>query len=133
MSNSLITTTGFVASDPIFFDKNTQKNDFASKDFASFRFGSSPRYYDEKSKSWLDGNTTWYDIQTFGSLAKNVVESISKGDPIIVSGLIRTRIWEDQEGRERTNLVIKADSIGHDLVFGQTKFSRNSNEGKTPF
>jgi single-strand DNA-binding protein len=41
------------------------------------------------------GNTNWYTVTAFGQLAKNLRDSIEKGQRVIVSGEINIRDWDN--------------------------------------
>jgi single-strand DNA-binding protein len=49
--------------------------------------------------------------------------SVSKGDRIAVQGKLRVRDWDNGE-RAGTSVEIEADSIGHDLAWGNSAFTR---------
>lgn len=68
---------------------------------------------------------SWYTVITKGLLAKNIYESLTKTDRIIVTGQLRMVDWDNGE-RSGTTAEIDADSIGHDLSYGQSKFTRNN-------
>ena len=89
----------------------------------SFRLASSKRRFDRTKKIWVDGETNWFTINLFRQLAINSASSISKGDRIVVSGRLKVRDWDNGE-RSGTSVEIEADSLGHDLVWGTTQFSR---------
>ena len=89
----------------------------------SFRLASSKRRFDRTKKTWVDGETNWFTINSFRQLAINSASSISKGDRIVVSGRLKVRDWDNGE-RSGTSVEIEADCLGHDLVWGTSKFSR---------
>ncbi len=89
----------------------------------SFRLASSKRRFDKTKKTWVDGETNWFTINSFRQLAINSASSISKGDRIVVSGRIKVRDWDNGE-RSGTSVEIEADCLGHDLVWGTSEFSR---------
>jgi|LakMenE18May10ns_1017289.scaffolds.fasta_scaffold01761_2 single-strand DNA-binding protein len=89
----------------------------------SFRLASSKRRFDRTKKIWVDGETNWFTINSFRQLAINSASSISKGDRVVVSGRLKVRDWDNGE-RSGTSVEIEADSLGHDLVWGTTQFSR---------
>ena len=89
----------------------------------SFRLASSKRRFDRTKKTWVDGETNWFTINSFRQLAINSASSISKGDRIVVSGRLKVRDWDNGE-RSGTSVEIEADCLGHDLVWGTTQFSR---------
>lgn len=89
----------------------------------SFRLASSQRRFDRASSRWVDGDTNWYTVSTFRSLASNSAESIQKGDRVMVNGRLRIRDWENTD-RSGTTVEIEADSLGHDLTFGTASYKR---------
>jgi single-strand DNA-binding protein len=89
----------------------------------SFRLASSKRRFDRTKKTWVDGETNWFTINSFRQLAINSASSISKGDRIVVSGRLKIRDWDNGE-RSGTSVEIEADCLGHDLVWGTSEFSR---------
>lgn len=89
----------------------------------SFRLASSKRRFDRTKKIWVDGETNWFTITSFRQLAINSAGSISKGDRIIVSGRLKVRDWDNGE-RSGTSVEIDAESLGHDLSWGTSEFSR---------
>jgi len=89
----------------------------------SFRLASSERRYDHNQKRWLDGETNWYTITSFKALAVNVHASVNKGDRVIISGNLRIRDW-DNGSSSGTSIEVEADSIGHDLAWGESVFNR---------
>jgi single-strand DNA-binding protein len=58
-------------------------------------------------------------------LAINSASSISKGDRIVVNGKLKVRDWDNGE-RTGTSVEIEADSIGHDMSYGLSEFTRTS-------
>lgn len=89
----------------------------------SFRLACSYRRFDRASMKWVDGETNWFTITSFKQLAINTASSINKGDRITVSGDLRVRDWDNGE-RAGTSVEIEAVSIGHDLNWGNTNFTR---------
>jgi single-strand DNA-binding protein len=84
---------------------------------------SSKRRFDKTKKIWVEGETNWFTITSFRQLAINSAASISKGDRIVVSGRLKIRDWDNGE-RSGTSVEVDAESLGHDLVWGTTEFSR---------
>ena len=89
----------------------------------SFRLASSQRRFDRKENKWVDGETNWYTVTAFRQLAINASTSISKGDRVSVLGKLRVRDWDNGE-RAGTSVEIESDSIGHDLAWGTSEFTR---------
>lgn len=91
---------------------------------ASFRVGSTPRRLNRETGEWENGETNWYSVTCFRQLATNVHAAVRKGDPVVVSGRLRIRPWENQAGQRGTSVEVDADGVGHDLTFGTGSFMR---------
>ncbi|MFM6977429.1 MAG: single-stranded DNA-binding protein [Micrococcales bacterium] len=89
----------------------------------SFRLAASHRRFDRAQNKWVDGETNWYTVTSFRQLAINAAGSISKGDRIMVAGKLRVRDWDNGE-RAGTSVEVEADSLGHDLCWGNAVFTR---------
>ena len=59
---------------------------------ASFRVGSTPRYL--RNGTWVDGQTSWFTVNCWRSLGRNVAESVRRGDAVVVHGRVRVDVWE---------------------------------------
>jgi single-strand DNA-binding protein len=77
-----------------------------------------------RAGEWGDVGTTWYSVECWRALADGVRESISKGDPVVVSGTVHLDEWADDNGVEHSKLIIGASVVGHDLSRGRTRFER---------
>ncbi len=55
--------------------------------------------------------------------ADNVVDSLVRGQPVVVHGRLRGRSYE-VEGQRRTSLEIDAITVGHDLSRGVARFRK---------
>jgi len=92
---------------------------------ASFRLGSTPRQYDRAKGTWVDRPTTWYTVECWRTLAQNVFDSVYRGQPVVVSGRLKTTEWTEEGGETRQRTVLDAFSVGHDLTRGTAKFAKN--------
>jgi len=118
------TITGLVATTP---------RHLITKDglpITSFRLASSNRRFDRASMEWVDGETNWYTITSYRTLAINTIASIGKGDRIVVSGNLRVRDWDNGE-RTGTSVELEASNIGHDLAWGTSAFTRTVHKADT--
>lgn len=91
----------------------------------SFRLASAQRKFDRTKSTWIDAETNWYTISAFRQLAINSATSVSKGDRILVLGKLKIRDWDNGE-RSGTSVEIEAESIGHDLLWGTSDFTRTT-------
>ncbi len=70
------------------------------------------------SESWKDkqtgeqqDRTEWHKIAMFGRLAEIAAEYLRKGSQIYIEGKLRTRKWQDKEGKDRYTTEIVADEM----------------------
>ena len=112
-----ITLTGLVATAP----RHIVTNEGLT--ISSFRLASAQRRFDRGQEKWIDVDTNWYTITAFRQLGVNCAGSISKGDRVLVTGRLKIREWTNGE-RTGTTIDIEAESIGHDLSWGTSVFSR---------
>ena len=70
------------------------------------------------SESWKDkqtgeqqDRTEWHKIAMFGRLAEIAAEYLRKGSQIYVEGKLRTRKWQDKEGKDRYTTEIIASEM----------------------
>lgn len=110
---SEITITGLVATTPRHLV--TQEG----LPITSFRLASSDPT-DENG-----GSTNWFTITSFKSLAVNTAMSVSKGDRVIIAGNLRIRDWDNGE-RAGTSVEVEATTVGHDMSYGSSVFTRTT-------
>ena len=89
----------------------------------SFRLASTERRYDAEKKEWVDAETNFYSVSAFRALARNAYASFQKGERIVVTGKLRIRAW-DNGTKKGIEADIDAESLGHDLRWGTTAFTK---------
>jgi Single-strand binding protein family len=75
----------------------------------------------------------WPDRSRFNpprSVPDTSAESLSKGDRVIVTGRLKARTWETNEGDKRSTVEIEADEIGPSLRWATAKPERATASGK---
>lgn len=115
--NETITITGNVATEP------EHKLTPGGVSITTFRIASGQRRYDRQTGGWVDGPTNWYSVSTFRSLADHAYDSLHKGDRVILTGRLKVREWETSV-RKGTTVEIDAEAIGHDLLWGVSRFEK---------
>lgn len=126
MSES-ITVRGFVAS-----EVRRQDTQFGDE-MATFRLGATERRYNREKQTWEDGETNWYSVSCFRSLAKNVAVSLHKGEKVVVHGRLQIRAWTASDGRTGTLVGIEALTVGHDLMWGIAGYRRITKDTPIPW
>jgi single-strand DNA-binding protein len=118
MRETYVNVSGIVASEP----RTVELAD--NRRVTSFRLASSPRWRDQATNSWVDGPTSWYTVSCWRDTASNVAASVHKKDKVVVYGRLRVRDWTSKDGVQRTTTEISAESLGHDLAYGTSVYSR---------
>jgi single-strand DNA-binding protein len=117
LSKPQLTLTGNLTRDPRTLSEEPAR--------VAFGLAVNPERRDAASEQWVpDGDVQYYDVVCFGSLAANVRESLSKGDPVLVVGGLRRRGWQRTDGTPETTYEIAADAVAPDLRRGTTHFRR---------
>jgi len=117
--DNTITVRGYVTAEPRMWQRTPEQ-----APVATIRVGSTPRKLNRETGEWQDGETSYYSVKCWRKLAENVHGSLRKGDMVIVRGKVFTRSWLDDQQRVRMEVQIEADSVGHDLAFGWSRFNR---------
>jgi single-strand DNA-binding protein len=116
---NVIILRGFVTAEPKFWQSSPTQTPLAE-----IRMGHTPRRLNRTTGEWEDGETSYYSVKCWRRLAVNVKGSLRKGDMILVKGKVVMRTWVDDQQRNRTQMQVEADSVGHDLAFGWSHFNR---------
>ena len=117
MNETLVTVAGNVAAEP------RNRVTAAGVRVCSFRLASTERRYNKELQSWRDGETVYYTVTCWRAMAENAEESVKKGQPMIVHGRLRVSSYE-KDGQTRTSVEIEARSLGHDLTWGVSEFTK---------
>lgn len=118
LGETYVTVQGWVGSDLDFKELGGQTAR------ATFRLGSTPRTFDRTTGMYVAKPTTWYTVECWRILAQNAFESVHVGQPVLVTGRLRTHEWTDDTGETRSRVVLEAFSLGHDLNRGTTTFTK---------
>lgn len=118
LGETYVTVQGWVGSEPDFKELGGQTA------VASFRLASTPRQFDRTHGTYVDKPTTWFNVECWRALAQNAFDSVHRGQPVIVTGRLRTHEWTDEDGQPHSRVVLEAFSLGHDLTRGTTTFTK---------
>lgn len=84
---------------------------------ANFTVASTPRVFNRETSQWDGGDTLFLRVQVWRQQAEHVVESLKKGDRVMVSGVLKQRSYETREGEKRTVYEVEATEVGASLLF----------------
>jgi single-strand DNA-binding protein len=91
---------------------------------ATFRVASTPRFRDNATGEWKDGDSLFLSCNVWRQAAENAAESLQRGTRVIVSGRLRQRSYETREGEKRTVYEIEVDDVGPSLRNASAKVNR---------
>src|SRR5216683_3016796 len=96
---------------------------------ATFRVASTPRFRDNSTGEWKDGDSLFLSCNVWRQAAENVAESLQRGMRVIVSGRLRQRSYETKEGEKRTVYEVEVDDVGPSLRNASAKVNRVARSG----
>ena len=101
----------------------------AGQPVARFRVASTPRFKDNQTGEWKDGDSLFLTCNVWRQAAENVAESLTRGMRVIVSGRLRQRSYETKEGEKRTVYEVEVDDVGPSLRNASAKVNRVARSG----
>ena len=66
---------------------------------------------DRKVTKGEDKITDWIDVVAWRNAAEFICKYFQKGSPIVVTGSLQTRVWDDKSGQKRKTVEVIADSV----------------------
>lgn len=92
---------------------------------ANLRLATADSYKDKQTNEWVE-RTEWHRVSLFGRLAEVVQQYLKKGSKVYIEGSIRTRKWQDKEGKDRYSTEI----VGNELLMldGKPQGARQSED-----
>lgn len=118
MNEIYVTVSGRLVADP------EARNTRNGVPFAAFRVASTARRVNRSTGEFEDAGTSFVSVTAFRSLGANAAHSLHKGDPVVVHGRMRVNQWVRQDESLGTSVEIDAYSVGHDLSYGTTEFTK---------
>jgi single-strand DNA-binding protein len=101
----------------------------AGQPVARFRVASTPRFRDNATGEWKDGDSLFLTCNVWRQAAENVAETLQRGMRVIVSGRLRQRSYETKEGEKRTVYEVEVDEVGPSLRNASAKVNRVARTG----
>lgn len=111
---------GFLGQDP-------ETREVNQTSVTNFSMATSERYTDKNGEKQTV--TTWHRVVAWGKQGEVIAKYFKKGDPILVTGSIQKRDYEDKEGQKRQAVDIKLD--GFEFV-PQKKVSNQDADADVP-
>jgi single-strand DNA-binding protein len=89
------------------------------------------RRYQDRNGEWQE-DTSFFRGTCWRDMAENVAESLTKGARVVISGRLKQRTWETNEGEKRSVVELDIQEIGPSLRWATatvTKTPRSDNFG----
>jgi single-strand DNA-binding protein len=119
MNETYVTIRGRLTADP------SARTTRTGAPMTKFRLATSARRpVPGQPGQWEDGETSYYDVLSYRSLAANIAVSLRRGQPVTVHGKQRIVSWQREDGTTWYGVEVEADAVGHDLTYGTTAFAR---------
>jgi len=77
---------------------------------ANMRLATTESWKDKQSGEQQE-RTEWHNVALFGRLGEIAAEYLRKGSQVYIEGRLRTRKWQDKEGRDRYTTEIVANDM----------------------
>lgn len=114
-----ITLEGNLTADP---EHDTSEN---GVEYARFSVAVNDRRLNEQTKQWEDAGTVFHRVVVFNDQARHVIDSLRKGDSVLVAGDLRFGSYTDKDDNVRESRDIVADTIGASLRFATVNIERS--------
>lgn len=79
------------------------------RDVAKFSLATTESYKDRTGQ--FQENTEWHNIVVWGPSVQYIDRNVKKGCMVLVEGKLKTRKWQDRDGRDQRTVEIQADSV----------------------
>jgi len=77
---------------------------------ANLRIATSENWKDKQTGEQKE-RTEWHTVACFGRLGEIAGEYLRKGSQVYIEGSLRTRKWQDKEGKDRYSTEVIADEM----------------------
>ena len=84
------------------------------KAFAIIRTASSERKKDEHG-NWVNGDVTYLSSLIWGEPAEAATNFLRKGDPVVITGKLRSKEYTTQQGEKRQSYEVSAETVAKNM------------------
>jgi len=96
---------------------------------ANFNIACNSRYLDKATNEWKDGETQFFRCSVWRQYAENVAESLTRGTRVIVTGRLKQRQYDANDGSKRTSVEIEVEDVGPALRNATAKVTKVARSG----
>ncbi|MDY6049434.1 MAG: single-stranded DNA-binding protein [Corynebacterium sp.] len=98
----------------------------------NFRVASTPRSFNRQTNQWEDGEALFLTCNAWREYAENIAHTLKKGMRVIVSGRLKQRSFQTQQGENRTVFEVEVDEVGPSLRYATAEVTRISRDNQNP-
>ena len=91
---------------------------------SNFSVAVNERKFNKQTSEWEEGDTTFIRCAVWNEYAENVAESLEKGSRVIVTGTLRVRTWDKDDGETGTSVECNVDEVGPSLRWASARVTR---------
>lgn len=113
-----VTIEGNLTADP---EHDTSENGI---EYARLTIAVNDRRLNEQTGKWEDSSTIFHRAVVFNDQARHVVDSLHKGDSVLVTGEIKFGSYTDKDDQVRESRDIVADTVAASLRFATVNITR---------
>lgn len=113
-----VTIEGNLTADP---EHDTSEN---GVEYARLNVAVNDRRLNEETGKWEDVGTVFHRAVVFNDQARHVVDSLHKGDSVVVAGDLRFGSYTDKDDNVRESRDIVADTVAASLRFATVRVER---------
>lgn len=118
MDTNIVTITGNLTRDP--------ELKYGQRGNAVARFGLAyNRRWFDKTKNDYTEEVSFFNVVAFAAVGENAVDTLRKGDRVVVTGRLQQRSWETDNGEKRSSVEIIADELAPSLRWATATVVRN--------
>lgn len=85
------------------------------------------RWQNRQTNEWEE-RVGFFNVVCWGELGESVVESLGKGNRVIVTGRLEQRSWETEDGEKRSVVEVTADDVGPSLRWATATVHRSERQ-----
>jgi single-strand DNA-binding protein len=104
MSNPIVTISGRIGQDP-------DPIKYAGGTGLRLRIATNDRTKNANTGEWEDKDTSWWTVKAWKTVAEDSLNTLKKGDEVIVIGKMIEESYIDKEGNTRNTYEINAEKI----------------------
>jgi single-strand DNA-binding protein len=90
------------------------------------------RRYQDRNGDWQE-DTSFFRGTCWRDMAENVAESLPKGARVVISGRLKQRTWETNEGEKRSVVELDIQEIGPSLRWATATVTKTPRTGGGDF